>query len=465
MSANSARSSSDDSWLLAKVEEEDRHEEEGAAGERKDGCWKKVLDLEEAKNQALYSLPMILANVSYYMIPVVSVMFAGHLGDLELAGSNLANSWANVTGFAFMIGLSGALETLCGQGYGAKLYRLMGIYLQASCIISLFFSVLVSIFWFYSEPILILLGQDHQISKSAALYMRYLIPGLFAYGVLQNLLRFLQTQSVVVPLVFCSVLPLIAHVGVAYVLVHWTPLGVKGAALAVSISLWIAVLLLAGYVLLEKKFHKTWNGFSAESLGHVYTNLKLALPSAAMVCVNTEAIAYMITYGLSAAASTRVSNELGAGNPDRAKHAMAVTLKLSLFLALIVVLALGFGHNIWAGLFSDSSAVIEKFASLTPFLLISIIFDSSQGVLSGVARGCGWQHLAVYANLGTFYCIGMPIAILLGFKLKLYAKGLWLGLICGLCCQAGTLLLLTLRSKWTRMELSENTSKENHVIV
>lgn len=41
---------------------------------------------------------------------------------------------------------------------------------------------------------------------------------------------------------------------------------------------------------------------------------------------------------------------------------------------------------------------------------------------AGVARGCGWQHLAVYANLGTFYCIGMPIAILLGFKLKLYAK-------------------------------------------
>lgn len=28
----------------------------------------------------------------------------------------------------------------------------------------------------------------------------------------------------------------------------------------------------------------------------------------------------------------------------------------------------------------------------------------------------------MYANLGTFYCIGMPIAILLGFKLKLYAK-------------------------------------------
>lgn len=108
MSANSARSSSVDSSLLAEVEE-DGHEEEAAAGEREDRWWKKVLDLEEAKNQVLYSLPMILTNVSYYMIPVVSVMFAGHLGDLELAGSNLANSWATVTGYAFMVSLSLAM--------------------------------------------------------------------------------------------------------------------------------------------------------------------------------------------------------------------------------------------------------------------------------------------------------------------------------------------------------------------
>ena len=134
--------------------------------------------------------------------------------------------------------------------------------------------------------------------------------------------------------------------------------------------------------------------------------------------VNTETIAYMITYGLSAAArlvgwitstnlflfflalpflysvtdiekhrtyyySTRVSNELGAGNPNRAKSAMAVTLKLSVLLALIVVLALGFGHNIWAGFFSDSHEIIQEFASMTPLLTISIIADSVQGVLSG----------------------------------------------------------------------------------
>lgn len=81
--------------------------------------------------------------------------------------------------------------------------------------------------------------------------------------------------------------------------------------------------------------------------------------------------------------STRVSNELGAGNSNAAKNAMAVTLKLSILLALVIVLALVFGHNVWANLFSDSPVIIEKFGSMAALLVISIILDSVQGVLSG----------------------------------------------------------------------------------
>lgn len=77
-----------------------------------------------------------------------------------------------------------------------------------------------------------------------------------------------------------------------------------------------------------------------------------------------------------------MANELGAGNTDRAKNAM-VTLKLSILLAIVVDIALGFGHNAWAGLFSDSTEIIHKFASMTPLLLISFVFDFVQGILSG----------------------------------------------------------------------------------
>lgn len=458
------------------------------------GWWSKVLDVEEVKNQLLFSLPMILTNVFYYSITLVSVMIAGHLGELELAGATLANSWAVVTGIALMVGLSGALETLCGQGFGAKVYRMLGIYLQSSCIISFLFSCIVTIIWLYTEHILILLHQSSDIAKTAALYIKFLIPGVFAYGFLQNILRFLQTQSILWPLVLFSGFPLVLNAGIAYALVYWTALGFKGAPIAASISLWLSFLMLAIYVAYSQQFKQTWEGFSLESFRYILPNLKLALPSAAMVCleywafevlvllagllrnsetttsliamcVNTEAITFMFAYGLSAAASTRVSNELGAGNTNRAKNAMSVSVKLSFLLAVVVVLALALGHNLWASFFSSSSNIIKEFASMTPFLAASIFIDSVQGVLSGVARGCGWQHLVVYVNLSMFYIIGVPIGCVLGFKTQLQAKGLWIGLICGLFCQAIALMLITLRTRWAKLDLPEEDDKENYVSV
>ena len=61
--------------------------------------------------------------------PLVSVMFAGRLGDLQLAAATL----------------SGSLETLCGQGYGARAYRAMGVHLQASLLTSALASAVVSL--------------------------------------------------------------------------------------------------------------------------------------------------------------------------------------------------------------------------------------------------------------------------------------------------------------------------------
>ena len=160
---------------------------------------------------------------------------------------------------------------------------MLGIYLQTACITSLLFSIIVSFSWFYTEQILILLHQDPQIAQTAALYMKFLIPSIFAYGFIQNILRFLQTQSVVRPLVLFSAIPLVIHVGITYSLVHLTPLGFKGAPIAVSITLRLSFFMLAAYVMFSKEFERTWQGFSVESFLYIFTNLKLSIPSAAMV--------------------------------------------------------------------------------------------------------------------------------------------------------------------------------------
>lgn len=33
----------------------------------------------------------------------------------------------------------------------------------------------------------------------------------------------------------------------------------------------------------------------------------------------------------------------------------------------------------------------------------------------GTARGCGWQKIGAYINLGAYYLVGIPSALLLAF--------------------------------------------------
>ncbi|PWZ25592.1 E3 ubiquitin-protein ligase CCNB1IP1 [Zea mays] len=86
------------------------------------------------------------------------------------------------------------------------------------------------------------------------------------------------------------------------------------------------------------------------------------------------------------------------------------------------LLLLGLGHDLWVRLFTTSEAVVSAFASMTLLLIGSVVLDSTQGVLCGVARGCGWQHLAAWTNLVAFYVIGLPLAILFGFTLAFQTK-------------------------------------------
>ncbi|KAK9674121.1 hypothetical protein RND81_12G212200 [Saponaria officinalis] len=462
--------------------------------------WTKVVDTVEAKKQIKYAMPMVMTNVTFYLIPVVSVMFVGHLGELQLAASTLANSWANVTGYAIMSGLSIALETLCGQAFGAKHYKLLGIYLQTSCLISFIFSILISILWWFTKPILIiLLRQNPEVSNEAVVYIRYLIPGIFAFGMLQNIMRFLQTQSVVWPLVFCSLVPLLLQIGIVAIVFHCTTLGFRGAALAVSITFWISLALLLVYVRYSGTLKRSWNGFTKEIFRFVVTNLKLALTSTTMLCLEywafeaviilaglmpnskastslvamclfTVGISYNLMYGLSAAASTRVSNELGAMRPDRAKNAMCVAMKLAAMLMAVIVLSIGFGREKWAHLFSDDADIIKLFASMTPLLCTSIAFDSIQCILSETNTSAQNKNFRpqrrnpsgyLFNSQCVYFGMAIPVGCLLAFKLHLHAKGLWIGLICGIGFQSGAIFVATCLKKWVAFEQPSHGS--NHL--
>jgi MATE family multidrug resistance protein len=181
------------------------------------------------------------------------------------------------------MGFASSLETLCGQAYGAKQYEMLGIYLQRGLFVLHITAIPFAFVYGYMGQILVCLGQTRTISYEAGKFARWMIPALFAQASAQPLIRFLQAQSLVYPMMATSVLSVVCHVPLCWSLVYETALGFEGAAISMSICNWINAILLYLYVGFSPSCRRTRASLSWEALHGTRSFLHLALPSTAMV--------------------------------------------------------------------------------------------------------------------------------------------------------------------------------------
>ncbi|KAM7520289.1 hypothetical protein LguiB_019251 [Lonicera macranthoides] len=453
------------------------------------------LFMEELKEVCYIAMPMVVATVSQSLLRVASMMMVGHLGQLSLSGTAIATSLTNVTGFSLLLGMACALETLCGQAYGAEQYQKLAIYAYAGGISLILVCIPVSFLWIFMDKLLILIGQDPLIAAEAGKFSIWLIPALFPYAILQLLVRYLQTQSLILPMLLSSIAALCFHVPICWAFVFKLELGNAGAALAIGLSYWLNVIVLVLYVKYSSACERTRVSFSSkdvfQSMGEFF---RFAIPSAVMVCLEwwtfeivilfsgllpnpqletsvlsicltVSTVHYFIPYAFGVAArrisitrdkirqsfcSTRISNELGAGNPGAARVDVWAVMVLALAEVIITGITLLCCRSVLGYAFGNEKEVVNYVKEMTPLICISIIMDSLQAVLSGVARGSGWQHIGAYVNLGAYYLAGIPVALLLGFVLHLRGKGLWIGLMIGSMVQATLLSLITTSTNWEK---------------
>ncbi|KAL6643272.1 hypothetical protein ACP70R_021453 [Stipagrostis hirtigluma subsp. patula] len=443
----------------------------------------------EAKRLLRLAAPLVASFVLRSAVQMVSVMFVGHLGELPLAGAALAASLANVTGFSLLAGMAGSLDTLCGQAFGARRHALLGVYKQRAMVVLAAACVPVAAVWACAERILLLAGQDPDVAAEAGAYARWLVPSLPAYVLLTCHARFLQAQGAVVPVMASSGVAAMTHVAVCYALVNWAGMGSKGAALSLAVSYGVNLAILALYVRLSSACKRTWTGFSMDAFTGLLEFAKLAAPSAIMVClewwsfellvllsgilpnpkletsvlsicINTASMLFMVPLGLGTSISTRVSNELGAGQPQAARLAAQVAVCMTLSEGVVLAAIMVLLRKIWGYAYSSEEEVVLYIARMVPILAISFFVDGLNGSLSGVLTGCGKQRIGARVNLGAFYVVGIPTALLLAFVLHLNGMGLWLGILCGSISKLVLLLCITLRTNWE----SEVTKAKERVL-
>ena len=179
--------------------------------------------------------------------------------------------------------MSCALETRCGQAYGARQYRIFGVQIYTAIVSLALVCLPLTFLWMNLGNLLILLGQDPLVSLEAGKFALCMIPALFAYATLQSLVRFFLMQSLMSPLVISSSITLCFHVAFSWFMVFKSGLGNIGAAFSISTSYWLNVILLGLYMKYSTQCEKTRVPISMELFHGIGEFIRYAIPSAGMI--------------------------------------------------------------------------------------------------------------------------------------------------------------------------------------
>lgn len=425
--------------------------------------------------------PAIFTSICQYSLGAITQTFAGRIGTLELAAVSVENSVIAGFSFGVMLGMGSALETLCGQAYGAGQLDMLGVYMQRSWVILNITSLILTPLYIFAGPILRLVGQTDSISKAAGKFATWMLPQLYAYSVNFPIAKFLQAQSKMMVMAAVSAAALLLHTFFSWLLMLKLKWGLVGAAVVLNSSWWFIVIAQLVYIF-GGACGRTWNGFSWKAFHSLWGFVRLSLASAVMlcleiwyftalilfagylknaevsvdglsICMNLLGWAAMVAIGANAATSVRVSNELGAGHPRTAKFSVVVVVLTSFSIGVMLSLVLLVTRNQYPSAFTNNEEVKELVIALTPLLATSIVISNVQPVLSGVAIGAGWQGAVAYVNIGSYYVFGIPLGLFLGYGVELGVKGIWYGMLAGTVVQTLILFWMTYKTDWN-MEAS-----------
>jgi len=415
------------------------------------------------------ALPLVLAQIGQIAISTTDVIMVGRLGAQALAAISLG-SGLYVLFMFFGLGVVTAVTGLAAQAFGARQPRLIRRTVRQGLWVATAIALPSIVILAGAESILLMLGQQPDLSLQASLYIDAAMWGLLPTLWLIALRGFVSALGRPQPVMWVMVAGVACNVLLDYVLIfgHWgfPALGLVGAGIASSLinTLMFAALLAFAvwgrpfrrYDILGRLWRADWQRF-----GHI---LRIGLPigatsllevglfigatflmglfgtiqlAANQIALHTAAITFMVPLGIANAATVRVGQAYGRGDIAAVGRAAFVAFGLGLLFMSLTAIIFWLARRPIVGIYIDLSApenaIVIGYA--VSFLLVAAlfqIFDGAQAIAIGALRGINDTRTPMFIAAFGYWGIGLGGAAILAFPAGLEGIGIWLGLLLGL---------------------------------
>jgi len=438
----------------------------------------------EAGTLFAISAPIALAQVGHMAMGVVDTLMVARVGVTELAAVAVASTWVWSSG-SLAQGIVQGMDPLVSQAHGAGDGDAVALAFQRGLILAVLVALPLMGFWLCTESILLALGQDPDVARHAQTYMTARLPSALGFLLFTAQRQYLAGRSITRPAMWVMLFGNGVNALLNWLLIfghHGFPaLGIAGAGIATSITNLLLPLGLFAWIRgfrLHVGAWRPWDRLSF-SLPGLAQFMRLGLPvgvqlaleanaftiamllvgsigvvelAAHQIVINMASFTFMFPLGIAIGASARAGNLIGARDPRQLRVACRTALVMGGGIMALAALAFLLFRTALPRFYVADPQVIALAASLLPIAGAFQIFDGIQVVGGGLMRGMGRPQAGAFANLLSFYLLGLPLAWLLAFRGGLGIVGVWWGLAAGLACVATILCVWVTRT--ARLPLS-----------
>lgn len=418
--------------------------------------------------------PVLITFLFQYLIQIMfPIYFEGKLGTISLSACSLAITSFYLSGPAFFNGFATSLDTLCSTAFGARNYTKVGLYFQRCSLILLLASIPMMTFWRFPAPILRLMISDEQLIGLCEDYLSYMPFAAPAIAIFECSKRFLQSQNKFTAPTRINIVALPLSLVLNVLL--FPKLQFQGPPVVFVITYWFMCISLITYIFCVDGY-QCWNfNTSVKELFSGWAIFyKLGIPGVLMVLseafafqvitimstrFGTESLAaqsvvstlasfaFQFPFAVGICCTTRIANIIGSQSSDYTV-AMYIIIRVAGLLSILNFSWMYLFRYSLASFFTQDPALIQEICHLLLIVGFNQFLDCFNVICAAVLRGQGRQKLGSLLSLFSYYIIGAPLEITLGFHFNMKVFGLWLGLALGVSILTISELTVVLNSDW-----------------